>query len=135
MQNRGNKKLNLLFVGNVDVRKGVPLILEALRDLEDLDFYMRFVGRNGGLPNSLLKNTSRINFIGFSEPSEHYAWADIFVFPSWCEGSAKVIYEAMAHGLAVVTTNAAGSLIKDQMDGMIIEEGCVSAFERRCDAC
>lgn len=114
--------LKLLFVGNVDERKGVPIILEALGLLPNLNVELRLVGRLGGLPSKILKKDARVDYCGFGNPSEHYRWADIFIFPTWCEGSAKVVYEAMSHGLPVITTKAAGSLITHNLDGILI--GC-----------
>jgi glycosyltransferase involved in cell wall biosynthesis len=51
--------------------------------------------------------------------------ADVFVFPSLFEGFALVILEAMASGLAVITTpNTAGpDLIEDGKDGLIVPVG------------
>ena len=44
----------------------------------------------------------------------------LFVFPSSCEGSATVYYEALASGLPVVTVRAAGSVVLDRIDGFSI---------------
>ena len=52
--------------------------------------------------------------------SEHYSWADVFLLPSLCEGSATVIYEALAHGLPVICTPNTGSVVRDGMDGFIV---------------
>jgi glycosyltransferase involved in cell wall biosynthesis len=55
-----------------------------------------------------------------ADVSQHYAWADVLVLPTLSEGSANVVYEAMAAGLAVVTTANAGSIIRDGHDGLIV---------------
>lgn len=120
---RGQERLRLLFVGNVDERKGVPIILEALRISPDLDCELRLLGRLGGMKREVLKSDPRVEYLGFGDPASHYEWADVFVFPSWCEGSAKVVYEAMANGLAVITTASAGSLITHNQDGILIDAG------------
>jgi glycosyltransferase involved in cell wall biosynthesis len=52
--------------------------------------------------------------------SGHYGWADVFVLPSLCEGSATVCYEALASGLPVITTPNAGSVVRDGIDGFIV---------------
>jgi glycosyltransferase involved in cell wall biosynthesis len=52
--------------------------------------------------------------------AEHYAWADLFLLPSICEGSATVCYEALAAGLPVITTENAGSVVRDGIDGFIV---------------
>ena len=117
------RALRLLFVGNVDERKGVPTIIEALRLIPEFKCEVRLVGRLGALQKKTLQQDIRIKYLGFGDPTEHYRWADIFVFPTWCEGSAKVVYEAMSYGLAVLTTPSSGSLIKHNEDGILFNPG------------
>lgn len=117
------KVLRILFVGNVDERKGIPTLVEALQFVPDLMCEVIILGRLGSLKRSFFQHDKRIRYLGFKNPVDYYQWADVFVFPSWCEGSAKVIYEAMSSGLAVITTHSAGSLIAHNVDGMLIEAG------------
>jgi glycosyltransferase involved in cell wall biosynthesis len=49
-----------------------------------------------------------------------YAWADVLLLPSICEGSATVTYEALATGLPVICTHNTGSIVRDGIDGFII---------------
>ena len=49
-----------------------------------------------------------------------YEWADVFLLPSICEGSATAVYEALAAGLPVVCTENAGSVVRDGIDGFIV---------------
>ena len=69
-----------------------------------------------------------------SEISEQYAWADVFLLPSLCEGSATVCYEALAAGLPVVTTPNAGSVVRDGVEGFTVpirdSEAIVQKLER-----
>ena len=46
--------------------------------------------------------------------------ANVFVLPSLTEGSARVVGEAMACGLACIVTPNCGSIIKDGYDGFIV---------------
>ena len=48
------------------------------------------------------------------------AAADVFVFPSLFEGSAVVTYEALACGLPSVVTPAAGSVVRDGVEGFLV---------------
>jgi glycosyltransferase involved in cell wall biosynthesis len=52
-----------------------------------------------------------------------YHRADVFCLPSYFEGSALVVSEAMASGLPCVVTEAAGSLITHNRDGLIVPPG------------
>jgi len=47
----------------------------------------------------------------------------VFVFPTLAEGSARVIFEAMAAGMAIVTTPNAGSIMEDRRHGLLIQPG------------
>ncbi|MBL7071872.1 MAG: glycosyltransferase [Candidatus Omnitrophica bacterium] len=67
---------------------------------------------------------------------EYYRASDIFVFPTYIELFAKVIIEAMAAGLPIVTTNAPGvdSLIRNNENGLICkaaDAGCMAVSVSR----
>jgi|SRR3989339_121588 len=47
----------------------------------------------------------------------------IFVFPSLCEGSARVVFEALACGCYVITTPNTGSIVEDGIHGRLIPPG------------
>lgn len=122
---RSEDKLKILFVGSVDLRKGIPYLLQALRKLNPNNFTARIVG-SIEIHDSKVKEYSDIaTFMGKLDKSDlakQYEWADVFVFPSLSEGSAGVIYEAMAFGLPVITTKSSGSWVTHGIEGMIIEE-------------
>jgi glycosyltransferase involved in cell wall biosynthesis len=67
------------------------------------------------------------------EVRRHYQWADVFVFPSLCEGSAMVTYEALAAGLPVITTPNAGSVVRDGVDGFIVPIRDAEAIAAKLD--
>ena len=48
---------------------------------------------------------------------------DILVHPSFVEGSAKSIYEAISYGLPVICTKQSGSVCKNSYNGFIFEAG------------
>jgi glycosyltransferase involved in cell wall biosynthesis len=50
----------------------------------------------------------------------YFQQADVFVFPSLYEGSALVIYEALASGLPVITTPNSGSVVRDGLEGYVV---------------
>ncbi|HEX5138917.1 MAG TPA: glycosyltransferase family 4 protein, partial [Planctomycetota bacterium] len=57
------------------------------------------------------------------ELARHYHRADAFCLPSYFEGSALVVSEAMASGLPCVVTEAAGSLVTHGRDGLVVPAG------------
>lgn len=112
----------ILFVGTAGIRKGIHILGMAAHRLSHLGYEFRVVG---GVSDKVKTHplTQKLNFVGrVPRESIHkeYEKADIFVLPTLAEGSAEVIYEALASGLPVITTAAAGSVIDDSIDGLII---------------
>jgi glycosyltransferase involved in cell wall biosynthesis len=70
--------------------------------------------------SQLRKHVEVVNSVPRSELEFHYRWADVLLLPTICEGSATVCYEALASGLPVITTENAGSVIRDGLDGYIV---------------
>jgi glycosyltransferase involved in cell wall biosynthesis len=62
-----------------------------------------------------------------------YQSSDVFVLPSLSEGSALVIYEAMASGLPVIVTPNSGSVARDGVDGYVVPSRNVSAIAERLE--
>ena len=48
---------------------------------------------------------------------------DIFILPTYAEGSARVIFEAMVAGCSIITTINSGSIVKHKKNGLIIDPG------------
>lgn len=116
-----NQPVNVLTVGTVSLRKGTPYVLEAARRCGDR-FRFRMVGPCKISSEARLRLEKHVDLTGVvprSEVTRHYQWADVFLLPSICEGSATVTYEALAFGLPVICTRNTGSIIRDG------EEGCV----------
>ena len=105
--------LRLMYLGRLHPKKGLPRLLQAMRELPDdvtLDIY-------GDGPadhvNELqqtavaLRQTVRFHGeVGGADKSEAFARADLFVLPSSSENFGIVVAEALAHGVPVITTNA-----------------------------
>lgn len=132
----------LLFVGRVERRKGVDDLVEAaaLLDEAGLDFVLDIVGGgpadetgDGGELGRIRREVAdlglgnRIVFHGMVSEKDSlaafYRSADLFVFPTHWEGFARVLYEAMANGLPVVTTFVGGipSVVRDGENGIRIK--------------
>ncbi|QVL50091.1 MAG: glycosyltransferase family 4 protein [Thiocapsa sp.] len=120
---RTDNELRVLFVGTLQLRKGLPYLLEALRQLADLRLKVRLVGPSR-LSDWAMRELGRwceiVGPVARDQVAAHYAWADVFVLPTLSEGSANVVYEAMAAGLAVITTPHAGSMIRDGVEGLLV---------------
>ncbi|HXF69535.1 MAG TPA: glycosyltransferase family 4 protein [Thermoflexus sp.] len=136
-ERRSGHPFRALFVGQVGVRKGVPYLLEAWRQLGWRDAELWLVGQVEGAFRSILRRwegLAGIKWMGYvPDPVALYQQADIFVFPTIEEGSALVTYEALACGLPVVTTPNAGSVVRDGVEGFLVPIRDVEALAERME--
>jgi len=117
-----------VFSGALIERKGVHHLLEAWHRLNLKDAELWLVGSVHAEAKPHLKRYWRDNVrvVGFAHDVENYlSQGTIHVFPSQCEGSAKVTYEAAACGLPQITTREAGDVVVDGVEGIIITPGNV----------
>jgi glycosyltransferase involved in cell wall biosynthesis len=117
--------LHVLTIGEVGLRKGSPYVLEAARRLVGSATF-RMVGPCS-LPARIIDGApSNLEILGpvpRGDIMRHYAWADVFLLPSICEGSATVVYEALTAGLPVICTPNTGSVVRDGVEGFIVSAG------------
>lgn len=127
---KDKRKLRILTVG-VGLRKGTPYVLEAAKRLKNIAEF-RLIGSLESFTDSVRKevaeNIAYQGHIARSAVNSHYEWADIFLLPSLCEGSATVTYEALAYGVPVIATANTGAIIQHNVDGLIIERGSSDAI-------
>ncbi len=121
----GEGERTALFVG--DVRKGAVVTLEALARVPGLS--LDIVTRSDTA--SLRARVARLGLgarVRFHPPTEaierFYAAADLFVCPTPYDAFGMVITEAMACGLPVIVSRAAGAseLLTHRQDGLLLED-------------
>lgn len=132
---RAGQPPRLMFAGELGARKGGRILLQALSRIRDLPWEFEVAGMiDEGLRKDFrdLFSDERVTVSGFLSRSGlagRMSMADIFVFPSLAEGSARVVFMAMACGCHVITTPNSGSIVQDGVHGKIIEPGSVDALE------
>ncbi|MGZ5548838.1 MAG: glycosyltransferase family 4 protein, partial [Nitrososphaeraceae archaeon] len=126
-------KIRVLTVGTVGIRKGHPYIIEAAKKLKDIAEF-RVIGDHSMVPPAVISSVSEnVTFLGQiprQDVADNYQWADVFLLPSICEGSATVTYEALISGLPIIVTPNTGSVIENDKHGFIIP---VSDTDAICD--
>ena len=113
-----------VFSGALIERKGIHHLLEAWHRLDLKDAELWLVGSVHDEARPHLKKYWRDNIkvVGFVRDVETYlSQGTVHIFPSQCEGSAKVVYEAAACGLPQITTREAGDVVNDGVEGIIIQ--------------
>lgn len=124
-------KLTLGFLGNISDRKGANVLIEEFCTSGDsLKARLILQGKNyyGAINDPAFFNGS-IELRGFGSIDRFFSDIDCLVFPSLMEGSAKVIYEAIARGVPVFTTRYAGPPFFDEYGIFNIEPGSVNFEE------
>ncbi len=137
-----------LFVGRMMWYKGLKIILDALKELDDtgIDFRMVFVG-GGGDKVEITEYTEQLNLTGkvlFSEPIRDrnlirawYCRADIFLFPSTFDTNGLVVREAAACALGsvLIAGSCAAEDVVDGVSGFLIEENAPSMAAKLKELC
>lgn len=125
------EKFRAIFSGALIERKGIHHLLEAWHRLNLPDAELWLIGAVHEEAKPHLKQFWRDNIktIGFVRDPENYLnQGTVYVFPSQWEGSAKVVYEAAASGLPMITTREAGDVVRDGVEGTIVRPGDVDAI-------
>lgn len=117
----------ILFAGGLEERKGINHIRDIAENLKsrNKDFEISLFGNWGKVKahvkSDLLANphVRHQSWVSEAELADAMSMTDIFIFPSYAEGGARVVTEAMAIGKVVVTTWNSGSPITHGFDGII----------------
>ncbi|MFC1698418.1 glycosyltransferase [Candidatus Omnitrophota bacterium] len=140
-------RLNVLFVGRLERRKGVHILMRAiphvLKELPQTSFTL--IGRDTFLnrkrssfqgpqresfretvlrsfPAQYKDNVHFLGYVAENKLSEYYSNCDLFVAPSLYESFGFIYVEAMAHGKAVVGSKVGGvaEVVIDQGTGILV---------------
>jgi glycosyltransferase involved in cell wall biosynthesis len=128
-----------LFVGRLVREKGVFDLLEAygrltpeLRAAVGVVLVGEGTARAELVRRASLIEPGQIQFTGFVQREQlapYYALAEVFVFPSHTDPWGLVVNEAMACGLPVISSDAAGctaDLVEDHENGRVVRRGDVA---------
>jgi glycosyltransferase involved in cell wall biosynthesis len=122
-------ELAIILVGNDWRNKGVPVLLEALERLRELPIRLFVVSRED--PSAcwgLIRARGLEHRVRFLAPRQdiefYYSAADAYAGPSLQDSYAMPPAEAMACGLPVIVSAAAGvsEIITDGEDGLILKD-------------
>lgn len=129
--------LVILFVGNINIEKGIHILIEAILvsgiskcklilNGAVADYFKSTLDRMLESLNSVGVDVN----IGSGDPLENFQKADVFILPSLHESFGLVVLEAMACGLPVIVTDQVGASdhVLDGENGFIVPAASVEAL-------
>jgi glycosyltransferase involved in cell wall biosynthesis len=121
------------LLSSESARKGVPLLIKSWQSLKLQNSELWLVGPISPSQRSLIPDSPTIKIKGkypLEELPALIRQCDVMVFPSYCEGFALVLLEALASGLPIITTEATAGpdLIEPNKEGFLIPSGNLDAL-------
>lgn len=132
------RPLRVLFLGQVNLRKGAHFLLEAARELASQPVEWWLVGPVQIEVPADLRHHPAVRWFGAvprGEVHRFYREADVFLFPTLSDGFGLTQLEALAWRLPVVASAHCGEVVRDGRNGLRLEEvttAAVAGAVRRC---
>ena len=131
-RNTGSEELRFIYAGQISLRKGIPVLLQAWEKAALRSAKLQLVGSwylSESKRASLPRGVTHVSALSSEALRDHYRRADVFVFPSFFEGFGLVLLEAMGCGLpAIASTATAGADVLTDASGRLLAPGDVDAF-------
>ena len=120
-----SRPLRVLFLGQVNLRKGMAAVLDAVRQLESLPIEFWFVGSQQIAIPADLADHPQVRWVGTvprSQTQQYYQQADVFLFPTLSDGFGLTQLEAQSWRLPLITSRYCGEVVQDQVNGVVLPE-------------
>jgi glycosyltransferase involved in cell wall biosynthesis len=132
------RPMRVLFLGLINLRKGVARLLEAARILRDepVEFWM--VGPVEIANANIIGDAGRVKAFGpvtCNRAAEFYRDADVFILPTLSDGFAITQLEAQAYGLPVIVSRPCGEVVQDNVNGLLLDDPSAEAIESAIRFC
>jgi glycosyltransferase involved in cell wall biosynthesis len=134
------RPLRVLFLGQVNLRKGIARLLDAAQILRDEPVEFWIVGPVQVTSARTKARDARVKWFGpatRSQAAEKFRAADVFILPTLSDGFAITQLEAQAHGLPIMASRCCGDVVESGLNGILLEEpsaACIAAAIRDCIA-
>jgi glycosyltransferase involved in cell wall biosynthesis len=137
--------INISFMGRLGERKGTYDLLTAFERLSPENPRVRLVlGGDGDVDrvrelvrkNGLESKVDVLGWVSGEEKINVFRKADVYVLPSYNEGLPGSVLEAMAAGVAIVSTTVGGipELVDENRNGYLITPGDTETLYTRLSA-
>jgi len=133
-----DRPLRVLFLGQINLRKGIARLLKAARSFQSQPVEFLMVGPiQINIPEDL-RSKQNIRWVGpvaRNKVRKYYEQADVFILPTLSDGFGLTQLEALAHRLPVIASRQCGEVIIDRVNGLLLEEPTAAAIEEALGLC
>jgi starch synthase len=124
--------LRFIYAGQMSLRKGIPILLQAWERAALTSAKLQLVGSwylSERKRFSLPRGVTHLSALSSEGLRDYYRKSDVFVFPSFFEGLALVLLEAMACGLPAIASSATGGAdVLSEDCGRVLAAGDLDAL-------
>src|SRR5204862_762306 len=132
------RPLRVLFLGQVNLRKGIARLLDAARILRNEPVEFWIVGPMQVTNATTIGRDERVKWCGpvtRSQAAEKFRAADVFLLPTLSDGFAITQLEAQAHGLPIIASKFCGKVVENGRNGIILQEPTATCIAAAVPAC
>ncbi|BDS07653.1 glycosyl transferase [Oceaniferula spumae] len=120
----GHQIYKVLFLGQINLRKGIGRLLEAMRLLKDDAIHLTLAGPCE-IDESAWHDLPNVKWVGSvprSQVGQLYEEAEVFILPTLSDGYAITQLEALSRGLPVIASAHCGSAVDHGVNGWILAD-------------
>lgn len=134
----GERRMRILFLGQISRAKGALLLLEAFQLLQNEPVELQMVGRVAMPVPDWAEAHPHIRWTGpvpHADVEQYYCSADLFVFPTFSDGFGMTQLEASAWRLPIIATPYCGRVVEPGHNGLLLEEmnpACLAELLSTC---
>lgn len=118
-----DRPLRVLWLGQVNVRKGIHYLIEAASLLQQEEVEFVVAGQQQIRREYMAAAPANIRWLGQiprGQVPQLYQNADLFVLPTLSDGFAITQIEAMAYGVPVIATPNCGHVVENGKTGFVV---------------
>ena len=118
------KKFNILFLGNICLRKGIARLLIAMSFLKNQDIKLTLVGPTEIDPQAW-DSDSNIRWVGpvpASEIPSFFLSSDAFILPTISDGFALTQIESLAYNCPIIVSKNCGNIVENKVNGLLLND-------------
>jgi len=132
------RPLRVLFLGQINLRKGIARLLKVARLFQSQPVKFLMVGPiQLSIPEDSRSNR-KIQWVGpvaRNKVRNFYDQADVFILPTLSDGFGLTQLEALAHRVPVIASRRCGEVVTDRVNGLLLEEPTANAIEAALGSC